>query len=284
MPGNEYDRFPRAVGTESRSILPVADLAGFLAGYSNYYMVRKFSQYMLRHIIVVALFATTLAACQSGGGKAPEPQKSTAKKIGDAPVEGGLFSAVFKKKQPRAILLPPDLVGDANDKVRENHEQASLLESQKVLPEVTGASVMNTDGRRWLKVETNAEEVWDKLTEFWAAEQIDLVDFQPAAGLMETDWIDTNNLSERDKNRTFAKLFDRIVGQGTSFDKYKIRLERESDNVTRVYVSHRSSERKESQFSSPQKVTQWEWVEGDSDEEKVAQLLQVIVLLFEGAA
>lgn len=239
---------------------------------------------MFRKLTVIALLALSLVACQSGGGKAPEPQKSSAKKIGDAPVEGGLFSSVFRKKQPRAILLPPDLVGEANEKVRENHEQAALRESQRVLPEVTGASVVNADGRRWLRVEAGAQEVWDKLVEFWAGEQVDLVDSQPAAGLMETDWIDSGNLSEEDKNRTFARLFKRIAGQGTAFDKYKIRLERESAGITRVYVSHRSSERKESQFASPQKITQWEWVEGDSDEEKVAQLLQVMVLLFEGAA
>ncbi len=239
---------------------------------------------MLRQLIVIALITLSFTACQSGGGKAPEPQQSSAKKIGDGPTEGGIFSSMIKKKQPRAILLPPDLVGEANDKVRENHEQASILENQRVLPEVAGASVMNADGRRWLRVEADAQEVWDRLAEFWAEEQVDLVEFQPAAGLMETDWIDTNIMSEAENNGAFAKLFDRIAGRGTSFDKYKIRLERESDDVTRVYVSHRSSERKESQYNSPQKITQWEWVEGDSDQEKVAQLLQVMVLLFEGAA
>ena len=239
---------------------------------------------MLRQLFVIALLTLTFTACQSGGGKEPESQPTSGKKIGDGPAEGGIFSSLIKKKQPRAILLPPDLVGDANEKVRENHEQANILESQRVLPEIAGASVMSADGRRWLRVEADAQEVWDRLTEFWAEEQIDLVEFQPAAGLMETDWIDTNTMSEEENNSAFAKLFDRIAGRGTSFDKYKIRLERESEDVTRVYVSHRSSERKESQFNSPQKVTQWEWVEGDSDEEKVAQLLQVMVLLFEGAA
>lgn len=239
---------------------------------------------MLIRLFVITLLSVTLVACQSGGGKAPEPQQSSAKKIGDAPTEGGLFDSLRSKNKPRSILLPPDLVGDANDKVRENHEQASLRESQKVLPQVAGATVMRTDGRRWLRVETDAQEVWDRLADFWAGEKIDLVDFQPAAGIMETDWIDTNTMSEKENNSAFAKFFNRIAGRGTSFDKYKIRLERESDDVTRVYVSHRSSERKESQFNSPQKITQWEWVEGDSDEEKVAQLLQVMVLLFEGAA
>ena len=244
----------------------------------------EFIQPMMRQLIVIALLTLTLTACQSGGGKAPEPEQSTAKKIGDAPTEGGIFDSLLSKKKPRAILLPPDLVGDANDKVRENHEHASLLESQQVLPEVAGASVMNSDGRRWLRVEADAQEVWERLAEFWAAEQIDLVEFQPAAGLMETDWIDTNTMSQKEEDSAFAKFFNRIAGRGTSFDKYKIRLEREAEAVTRIYVSHRSSERKESQFNSPQKITQWEWVEGDSDEEKVAQLLQVMVLLFEGAA
>lgn len=231
----------------------------------------------MRYCLVPILFTLSLAACQSGGGGVLDT--SSSKKVGEASVEGGLFSSIFRSRQTRAILLPPDLVSSASDKVRANHEQASS--DEVVLPEVTGAEIVNENGKRWLRVDTGPQAVWDKLVEFWADEQVDLVERKPAAGLMETDWIENLKLSGTDQRQSIVRLFDRITGAGISFDKFRIRLERESELGTRVYVTHRATERKESRFS-PQKITQWEWVEKDSDEEKVAQLLQVMVLLFRG--
>lgn len=230
--------------------------------------------------IIPLVLALALTACQSGGEKTT-PQKPPRSKHADIePVEGGLFSNFFKQKAPKAILLPPDLVSTASDRARENHEQASLLKSQQVLPTVTGAEIVNENGKRWLRVEADPQAVWDKLVEFWTVLEIELVESQPAAGLMETDWIDRNDPDDGE-GRSFAKMFNRITGAGAVLDKYRIRIERESDQATRVFVNHRYTERKEIEFSSPQRITQWEWVSGESDE-NVAQLLQTMVLLFEG--
>jgi len=232
--------------------------------------------------IKILLLALMLAGCQSGSNssKQPDGEPSSPKKIGSADETGGsLFSSIFNKGPQKSIVLPPDLVSSANEQVRQNHEEGAVARRQEVLPEVIGATVINEQGRRWLRVDSNAQTVWDTLADFWAAEQVDLIEYQPAAGIMETDWIETSELSEADKKRTVALMFDRIAGTGVSYDKYKIRLEKEGQDVTSVFVTHRSTERKESDFAN-KKVTQWEWVENDSDQEKIAQLLQVMVLLF----
>lgn len=231
----------------------------------------------MKHLILI-LLVLALAACQFGGEKSNSPSVSK-KKIDQDPAAGGLFSSFFKKRSSKTILLPPDLVSSANDKVRENHEEANLNRQQQVLPEVTGADVIFQDGKRWLRVETGPQAVWDRLVEFWAEQQIGLVESQPAAGLMETDWIDRNAPSEG-KSLSIARLFGRITGAGALLDKFRIRIERESDRITRVYVSHRSTERKEINLSSP-KNSELEWVSGQSNE-KEAQLLQVLVQLFVG--
>lgn len=231
--------------------------------------------------IIVLLLGLSLAGCQSGSKKEQDSEgQSSPKKIGEAS-EGGLFSSVFNKGPAKSIVLPPDLVSSANETVKQNHEEGTLARSETVLPEVVGATIVSEEGRRWLRVKANAQNVWDTLADFWAAEQVDLVEYKPAAGLMETDWIETGSRSERDKNRKMAALFDRITGAGISYDKFNIRLEKEGQEVTNIFVSHRSTQRQESNFNSPQKITQWEWVEQESDEEKIAQLLQVMVLLFE---
>jgi len=227
-------------------------------------------------VLVSIVTLLLLAGCKS------LPEESTeidGKKIGSKTVEGGLFSSIFKGSSQKSIALPPDLISTANDKVLENHKQSEIASEQRVLPPVIGAKVVNSGGERWLEVEADAQEVWDTLADFWAAEQIDLVEFKPAAGLMETDWVSASAKSK--KKGVFSSIFNKVAGKDTSFDKYKVRLERDEDEITKIFVTHRFTEKKESNFNSPIKLTEWEWVEGDGDQEKVAQLLQVMVLLFE---
>lgn len=237
---------------------------------------------MSRHLILI-LTAFALAACQFSGdnSKSKEiPPPRSGQKSSDNSGEGRLFAYIFRKKPPKSILLPPDLVSSAGDAAQKNHEQAQTLLGQQVLPDVTGARIVTQDGRRWLRVESDAQAVWDKLVEFWAGLQIDLVESQPTAGLMETDWIDIN-APEEEEGVSIARLFGRLTGAGAAYDKYLVRLERELNEVTRVFVSHRSTERKEIQLSSTYRDTRWEWVSGENDE-KSARLLQTLVLMFRG--
>ncbi len=233
------------------------------------------NKYIIPFVLMLAL-----TACNFGGQKTTEPKFPNPRQAQTDPAEGGLFSTLFRRKAPQSIILPPDLVSSASDRARENHEQASLLKQQQVLPEVTGAEIISEKGKRWLRVETDPQEVWDKLVDFWAELQVNLVESQPAAGIMETSWIDVNAPAEGE-GLSFAKLLNRITGVGSLYDKYQIRLERESDKVTRVFVSHQSTERKAIHYTGSQRNSELEWVTGQS-EEKVAQLLQTMVLLFEG--
>ena len=233
---------------------------------------------MNKYIIPFAL-VLVVTACQSGGERTSSaPDFPRSKHVDIEPGEGRLFSSFFKKKAPKTILLPPDLVSSASDKARENHEQASLLKQQQVLPDVTGAEIVKENGKRWLRVETGPQEVWDKLVDFWAVLEVGLVVSQPVAGLMETDWIDRNAPAEGE-GLSIARLFNRITGAGALLDKYRVRIERESEKVTLVFISHRYSERKEIVSATPQRNAQWDWVSGES-EENVAQLLQTMLLLF----
>lgn len=236
---------------------------------------------MIKSLIIIVL-AMTVVACQSSPRKPTEPTTSSGKN--NNPQEGQLFTSLFKKRAKKSITLPPDLVGSANEQVRLNHEQVDAEAEIKVLPKVDNAKIVNADGKRWLRVESDAHNVWDTLTDFWAAEQIALVESKPAAGQMETDWIAASQTAADASGRKFfTDLFNRIVGNDTAYDKYTIRLERDGDAVTNIHVTHRST-RKQPIRQSAKEFTGYEWVDSGNDQEKVAQLLQVMVLLFAAAS
>lgn len=235
-------------------------------------------------MIISVLLALALVGCQSSGSGKSDSEPNSGRKIGDSPESGSLFSSVFTRKQSQSIALPPDLVSSASDQVQANHARSEADKKNRVLPEVVAARIVGDGDKRWLRVDSDAQNVWDTLADFWAAEQVELVEYRPAAGQMETDWISANSRTSEGTRGEFIKtLFNRAVGQGVVFDKFKIRLERIGDNSTDVYVSHRSTEKQQAATISQQKLTQYEWVDTGGDPEKVAQLLQVMVLLFESS-
>ncbi len=249
----------------------------------------------LLHILTVLLAASLLVSCSSNKG----PIESTQGK--DGRDEGNLFSLpnIFAKTDTNQSLeLPPDLFATANDKVQANATEApSANELQKtelqqlgarntaggqVLPEVVEASIQSNDeGRSWLRINSDAEAVWRRVSEFWLVKGVELTNYQPESGLMETDWfvVDESLFSsdEKSKSRQFLNLF---IAQRTALDKFSIRLQRREPNGTDVFISHRRREKISSSPNSGKKNVQYDWVEREQDAEKIAQLLQIIVLLF----
>lgn len=249
----------------------------------------------LLHILTVLLAASLLVSCSSNKG----PIESTQGK--DGRDEGNLFSLpnIFAKTDTNQSLeLPPDLFATANDKVQANAtETPSANELQKsalqklgagntaggqVLPEVVEASIQsNNEGRSWLRVNSDAEAVWRRVSEFWLVKGVELTNYQPESGLMETDWfvVDESLFSSDEKSKSSQFLNSFIAGR-TALDKFSIRLQRREPNGTDVFISHRRREKISSSPHSGQRIVEYDWVEREQDAEKVAQLLQVIILLF----
>ena len=192
-----------------------------------------------------------------------------------------------QQRQNTSLALPPDLLESSNETVSENYASSQKGSQQQVLPEVVGAKIISEGDNRWLEVETDAQQVWDRIANYWAEEQVPLVNFNPAAGIMETDWIEdavvAGDGSSKVKNIT-KELFNRVTGQGIAHDKYLIRLERGGENLTRVYVSHRATVKKEQEGRSPKKIANFDWVQVADNPEKVAEFLQLIVLLFDASS
>lgn len=123
------------------------------------------------------------------------------------------------------LIIPPDLTKPAENNrysVPEGGGSATLStyqqpqNSQTVLPEIKSAKMEREGTERWLVVQGTPEELWPKIKTFWTNMGYTLKIEDPKAGIMETDWKETQ------KTR----------------NKYRTRLERDADG-TEIYISQR---------------------------------------------
>lgn len=231
-------------------------------------------------VAIVAATALLLAACSSN----PKPERAE----DDSPesAEGSLFSTAQDYNRS-ALEIPPDLLQSAGEKVQANAAAGGAAAGpERVLPPVIGASIQTEADKSWLEIDADAETVWKKLTEFWALQEIDLVEYQPQAGIMATDWFAKkgNRAGSQALSAIAVDLFNALVSRRTAVDKFTLRLERDErggDARTRVFVTHRAREKVAQELDDLDKTVEFNWVERDEDPEKVAQLLQTVVLLFD---
>ncbi|MDD9857471.1 MAG: outer membrane protein assembly factor BamC [Gammaproteobacteria bacterium] len=234
-------------------------------------------------IFSVLVSALLLLSCSSS------PKQDQARE--DQPdADDSLFSTTLNDYSRPSLEIPPDLLESAGERVQANagataESAAPGSGAEEVLPAVIGAEIQSDDDRSWLEIDAGADVVWKKLTEFWAFQEIDLVEYRPQAGFMETDWFARkgNRADSTGLSAVAVQLFDTLVSRRTSVDKFTIRLERDGEDRTRLFVTHRAQEKIARELRDVDKTVELEWVERAQDPEKIAQLLQAIVLLFDSS-
>ncbi len=233
---------------------------------------------MIRFRVLGFVVAAALISSCSSGDKNIE-----AKQGKDSRISGSIFSGGGGGNSRASLEIPPDLLATASDKVQANHADSATSVASRVLPEIIGATIHTEGGKSWLSVDADAAVVWRKLTEFWAFEGIALVLQQPESGLMETDWFarSADKNAQRGIVSSVANILSSFIARRTAVDKFNVRLARNAQKTTEVYVTHRGREKIANEFANKNKATEFEWVERKQDAEKVAQLLQAMVLLFD---
>ena len=150
-----------------------------------------------------------------------------------------------------------------------------------VLPDIVDARIQQQDGKAWLEIDTNVESAWATISEHWASNGISLVEYNPAAGTMETEWIKKEIVLDEDDStikQLFKGFLNSVVKRNTSLDKYRIRFERLSPNKTAMFVSHRATVRRA--IEHRKEVASFAWVELPENSERVIDFLQNIILIF----
>lgn len=108
-----------------------------------------------------------------------------------------------------------------------------------VLPIKEGIQVKRDGDKRWLVIDTDADNLWDRTRDFWLQEGFLLTLADPTVGLMETDWSENRADIPSGLIRNTLKKFADFAYSSPTRDKYRTRFERgDNANVTEIYITH----------------------------------------------
>ena len=113
----------------------------------------------------------------------------------------------------------------------------------KILPNPEGIKIVKAGSQRWLVVNASAEKIWPVIRDFWIDMGFAVKTENPETGVMETEWIDQQDLKVEDKKGALDKFdawLDRLSGIADR-KKFRTRLDRgQQEGTTEIYMTHRS--------------------------------------------
>ena len=179
----------------------------------------------------------------------------------------------------KALEVPPGLVDTSGTIIT----SASKLETENNSGQQDGSGVATRSAtlvtkirqdaaRTWLEIDAAPDRVWQRLVTFWQGVGVNLVVAKPAEGVMETDWFET--LQSSDRPRMLGSVLNDLVRPGRSFDKYKVELNRVDPERTNLFISHRATKRTLVSHQAREPVVKWE--EAPADPKKEREMLQAL--------
>jgi outer membrane protein assembly factor BamC len=177
-------------------------------------------------------------------------------KYGEAGSIGGLEAPpeLVTPEWDESLTIPQT----ANDRVSAVETYGKALDAS-VAPEFVDVSIRREGDLRWIEAEVDPVNVWPLLRSFWANQGVILDKDIPSTGIMETDWIE-----QIDSTRSGISGGREV---SATRNKYRVRVEREPNAVTNIFVSQRKSEL--------QAITEQGgvWVTANSDPEEEAEVI-----------
>jgi outer membrane protein assembly factor BamC len=144
-----------------------------------------------------------------------------------------------------------------------------------VLPEFNNITVRKEGTVRWLEVRASTASLWPKLRNFWQQEGIALEKADPRVGVMETEWYEYRKaLPKSFLLGLFGRVYNALSDSGVR-DKYRLRLERASAQVTNIYLTQRRAEQV-GDISADEVSVRWE--SRPSDPELEAEMLARLMI------
>ena len=134
-----------------------------------------------------------------------------------------------------ALELPPDLIDTTEEELK---EVASSASATPVLPKVAGVEIVGSGLQRYLRVDADAGDTWEKTVEFVTRKNFPIFTQNKREGTLETDWVADHTL-ESTTTTSMRKIFGNVLGKPALSNKYTFWLEILDDSTTAVHVEHR---------------------------------------------
>lgn len=209
-----------------------------------------------------------LAGCSTFKGKSDQPAYKSASTTKQLEVPPDLT----RPEMDDTYILPGDQRASAKAmEAEESSQPAEATTGQatvEVLPVYSNMRIETDGGISWLVVKATPEALWPSLTRFWEAQGLTLKRADPQLGTMETEWA-KRNLGVKDGGikGLFAKtgsFFTDMQDSGLR-DKFLLRLSRESEEETAIFLTHKGAE------EVPISETENRWVSRPDDPHLVAE-------------
>lgn len=144
----------------------------------------------------------------------------------------------------------------------------------RILPETSDVQLMREGDVRWLEVEAEPEQLWDRLVQFWDLQNLRLERNEPRIGIMETVWAENRaGIPLSTSQNLFARAFSNIYDANTR-DKFRLRVER-NNGGSAIYISHLGAE-EEAEGDAEGRV--FRWTMRPSDPELEAEMLNRLLV------
>lgn len=203
------------------------------------------------------------------------------------------------KKQREAeenLEIPPDLTAGTYDDaldvpdfgatgsatyseyVGERRKRRQIAGSGDVLPEVKDVSLRREGDSRWLEIKSTPQAVWPRVVAFWREQGILLVQEDPVAGVMKTDWLENRAEIRQDfLTNTLRRVVDGLYATSTR-DQFRVRIEPGlTSGTTDLYLTHRGMEERFNRNAAGED-THTVWEPSGSDPGKEGAMLRRLMV------
>ena len=133
-----------------------------------------------------------------------------------------------------------------------------------VLPSYIDMTIIKQGIARWLEIQSDPVSLWPYLNQFWISQGFEIIVNEPINGILETEW-KKNQINFKSEGQL---LDDKDFNYNSSKEKFRVRVERQPNGYTNIYISNHILEADD--VVSDGKII---WKKRDSDLSREAELL-----------
>ena len=194
----------------------------------------------------ILLLLVALASCSSSGDLFSDSDQAYRKQretVEDLEIPPDLTSATIQD----SMVIPGGGSASYEEYAtqQEKQEEAATVGDGEVLPEFKNITFHRDGNQRWLVIQGTPQQIWPKLVDFWRQNGVLLVEQDPTAGVMKTDWLEIrSDIKQGMLTEFFRKAFGSAYSSANR-DQFRVRLEPgRIAGTTELYLTHRGMEEK----------------------------------------